>query len=75
MAYESLIYERQGQIALITLNRPEKLNALSFPLRHELIGACREAQEDDEVRAVIITGAGRGFCSGADISEPSFATP
>ena len=65
MPYEALIYEKQDHVALITLNRPDKLNALNFGLRQELIGACREAQEDDEVRAVIITGAGTSSAGSA----------
>lgn len=71
MPYEALIYEKQGQIALITLNRPERLNALNETLREEVQRACREAHDDDDIRAVIITGAGRGFCSGADIAGRS----
>ncbi len=68
MAYEALIYDKQDQIALITLNRPERLNALNKQLQGEVNEACREARNDDGVRTVIFTGAGRGFCSGADIS-------
>jgi 2-(1,2-epoxy-1,2-dihydrophenyl)acetyl-CoA isomerase len=77
LAYESLIYEKQGHVALITLNRPERLNALNFALRQEVIAACAEARDDDEVRALVFTGAGRGFCSGADISgrSPGEAEP
>ncbi len=68
MSYQELIYEKREGVALITLNRPEKLNALSRPLQLEMLEACAEARDDDAVRAVIWTGAGRGFCSGADIS-------
>ncbi|MFQ5380495.1 MAG: enoyl-CoA hydratase/isomerase family protein [Dehalococcoidia bacterium] len=80
MAYEALIYEKQDHIALITLNRPERLNALNKQLQGEVNEACREARNDDDVRTVIFTGAGRGFCSGADISgqrppEGQEATP
>jgi 2-(1,2-epoxy-1,2-dihydrophenyl)acetyl-CoA isomerase len=70
MAYEALTYEIADHIALITLNRPERLNALSRQLQQEVRDVCAEAKGDDDVRAVIITGAGRGFCSGADISGP-----
>ncbi len=68
MSYENLIYEKSDHIALITLNRPERLNALSRPLQLEMLAACAEAKDDDDVWAVIWTGAGRGFCSGADIA-------
>ena len=70
MTYEFLNYEKSDHVALITLNRPEQLNALNAGLRDESVGVCYEAQKDDDVWAVIFTGAGRGFCSGADISGP-----
>ncbi len=75
MAYEYLIYERQENVALITLNRPDKLNALNPELRQEMLAACQEARNDDGVRAVIFTGAGRGFCSGVDLSGRSMEDP
>ncbi|MXZ90370.1 MAG: enoyl-CoA hydratase/isomerase family protein [Chloroflexi bacterium] len=68
MAYESLTVERDGQIAVVTLNRPEKLNAIDRALHLEMMDAGRELRDDDGVRAVIFTGAGRGFCSGADLT-------
>ncbi|HEY7270099.1 MAG TPA: enoyl-CoA hydratase/isomerase family protein [Dehalococcoidia bacterium] len=68
MAYENLIYEKHGNIAVATLNRPESLNALSRNLQLEMLEVCREVKEDDGVRVLIWTGAGRGFCSGADVS-------
>ncbi len=67
MPYEFLTYDKQDHIALITLNRPERLNALSRPLHLETLAAAEEARNDDDVFAVVVTGAGRGFCSGADI--------
>ena len=57
-----------GQTAIITLNRPDRLNALSPQLRDELTAALAQVQEDDGIRVAILTGAGRGFCSGADLS-------
>ncbi|MER3601595.1 MAG: 2-(1,2-epoxy-1,2-dihydrophenyl)acetyl-CoA isomerase [Nitrososphaerota archaeon] len=68
-AYSLLLYEREGGIAKITLNRPERLNALNEPLLKELNQALRQASEDREVRCIVLTGAGRGFCVGADIQE------
>jgi len=67
-AYETLLYELDGPILTVTLNRPEKLNAYTAAMGAELEDAFRRADEDDAVRAVIVTGAGRGFCAGADIS-------
>ncbi|WP_029115254.1 enoyl-CoA hydratase/isomerase family protein [Mycobacterium sp. URHB0044] len=58
-------------IALITLNRPEKLNALNYGLVEELHHTLEAIHRDDECRVVVLTGAGRGFCSGLDLTEPS----
>ena len=68
MAYSDLAVERNDGVALITLNRPEKLNALGADLRRETLEVCAELNGDDSVRAVVFTGAGRGFCSGADLT-------
>ena len=70
MAYEFILTERGDNFAVITLNRPEKLNALSFGLARELDEALSEYEADDAVKAVILTGAGeRAFSAGADIHE------
>jgi enoyl-CoA hydratase/carnithine racemase len=68
MPYENLLYEQTGPVALITLNRPQALNALSRPLEAELHQALDQAEADDGVRAIVLTGAGRAFSSGYDIS-------
>ncbi|MBK8316255.1 MAG: enoyl-CoA hydratase/isomerase family protein [Acidobacteria bacterium] len=68
MAYSQIVYQKENRVALITLNRPEKLNAYSEIMVHEMLEALSDSRDDDQVRAVIITGAGRGFCSGGDIS-------
>lgn len=70
MTYENVLYEKQDHVAVVTLNRPERLNALNRALQLEILDVCKEARNDDAVWAVIFTGAGRGFCSGADISGP-----
>jgi 2-(1,2-epoxy-1,2-dihydrophenyl)acetyl-CoA isomerase len=70
MAYEFINSERLDGIGLVTLNRPDKLNALSFELMRELDDALTDYEEDDAIKAVIITGAGeRAFSAGADIHE------
>ena len=61
-------YEVKDRVATVTLNRPDKLNAFTTRMRDELIEAFGRADADDEVRAVIVTGAGRAFCAGADLS-------
>ena len=68
MAYETILYDVADQILTITLHRPEKLNAFTPKMRDELIEAFDRSDADDDVRAVIVTGAGRGFCAGADLS-------
>jgi 2-(1,2-epoxy-1,2-dihydrophenyl)acetyl-CoA isomerase len=65
--YDAIQYEVRGRVAVLTLNRPERLNAISAGLRNDVHAAVERAREDDEVRALVITGAGRGFCSGADL--------
>jgi enoyl-CoA hydratase/carnithine racemase len=69
MAYETITYEVDEQILTITLNRPDKLNAFNGTMQQELIDAFDQADKDDDVRAIIVTGAGRGFCAGADLSS------
>ncbi|PCG14472.1 MULTISPECIES: crotonase/enoyl-CoA hydratase family protein [Sphingomonas] len=68
MAYEQIIYEVADGVATITLNRPEKLNAFTGTMMAELIAAFDASDADDDVRCVIVTGAGRAFCAGADLS-------
>jgi len=68
MSYDHIKYEQDGPILTVTLNRPEKLNAYTAIMGRELEDAFIRADEDDSVRVIIVTGAGRGFCAGADIS-------
>ena len=67
MAYETVLYEVADRICTITLNRPEKLNAWTRQMNLDLRDAMQKAGSDAEVRAIILTGAGRGFCAGADM--------
>jgi 2-(1,2-epoxy-1,2-dihydrophenyl)acetyl-CoA isomerase len=66
-ATESVLYGRQDGIGIVTLNRPGKLNAFAGRMRQELAAVFAHAAEDDDVRVLVITGAGRAFCAGADI--------
>lgn len=67
MDYETIILRKEDGVAVIALNRPDKLNALSPVMGAELLSAAEEISQDDTIRAVIITGTGRGFCSGVDM--------
>jgi enoyl-CoA hydratase/carnithine racemase len=67
MAFETILYDQADAVATITLNRPERLNAVNTTVIHELVAALDQADGDDGVRAVIVTGAGRAFCAGADL--------
>src|SRR4051794_26073562 len=63
---DDLIYERRGSAALITLNRPDRLNALSGAMSEGVIELARQAERDPLVFSIVVTGAGRGFCAGVD---------
>ncbi len=65
--YETLLTERSDRILTVTLNRPDRLNAFNPTMQDELLAVLDEADADDEVRVVIFTGSGRGFCAGADL--------
>lgn len=68
-AYDTILYEKQRHGVLITWNRPEAINAISRQMEHELSEALSEAEQDPEVRAIVMTGMGRGFSSGYDIAS------
>jgi len=68
MAYEQILYEVQDRVATVTLNRPERLNAWTPVMEREVRAAMTAATADEAVRVIILTGAGRGFCAGADMS-------
>jgi len=69
MNYETIIYEKKDRIATITLNRPQALNALSTQSIYDLADSMADANKDKNVTVLIITGAGKGFCVGADLTE------
>jgi 2-(1,2-epoxy-1,2-dihydrophenyl)acetyl-CoA isomerase len=71
VAYETIDWSLEGHVATITLNRPEKLNAMSWQMFEEIGVAFRRAADDDDVRCVVVTGAGGAFCSGADLTDPA----
>ncbi len=64
-----LLYEKTDHVAVVTLNRPDRLNAISVEMLEQLTAALEDADADRDVRAVVLTGAGRGFCSGLDLKE------
>ena len=68
MEYEEILYEVEDRVLTLTLNRPDALNAFTVTMQRELCAAFDRADADDDVRVVIVTGAGRAFCAGADLS-------
>jgi enoyl-CoA hydratase/carnithine racemase len=68
MSYKEILYDVADNILTITLNRPEKLNAFTGTMMSEMIDAIQRANKDDGIRCIIVTGAGRAFCAGADLS-------
>jgi enoyl-CoA hydratase len=75
MAYETLLAETRGAVALITLNRPQRLNAMNAVMLRELHLAMDAAEAEAGVRAIVLTGAGSGFCSGFDLKEQAETRP
>jgi 2-(1,2-epoxy-1,2-dihydrophenyl)acetyl-CoA isomerase len=67
--YETVTVARRDQVALVTLNRPDSLNAFNAVLRRDLLQAVLDVNADDSIRVVVLAGAGRAFCAGADLSE------
>ena len=75
MTYEQILYSVDGFVATITLNRPERMNALTKVLEAELRAAIEKAGRDAAVRAIVLTGAGRAFCAGMDMEELEVLPP
>ena len=69
MTQKDILYSREGAVGLITLNRPERMNALTLANHDDLARAIEEAYTDDTIRVIVLTGAGKGFCSGDDVGE------
>ncbi len=69
MSYAQIVFEKDDAVATVTMNRPAKMNAYSEIMVHEILAALSDARDDDAIRAVILTGTGRGFCAGGDISR------
>ena len=75
MSYQDILYQTDGRLAFITLNRPEKLNALSNNLRGEVMHAMKEAEADRSVGVIILRAEGRAFSAGYDLGGSRAATP
>jgi enoyl-CoA hydratase len=75
MAYENIIFEKEENIAIITFNRPEAMNALNNKTRAEFAQAIAEVEGDDEIKVLILTGSGKAFVAGSDIKEFNKTTP
>ncbi len=73
MQFEHLLYDVTEQVAVITLNRPDRYNAMNELMRQELLASIRHADQSDDVRAIVITGAGKAFCSGGDMQDKAKA--
>lgn len=73
MTYETIGYDVAEGVATITLNRPDKLNSFTGQMHTDLADALKQARKDEAVRCILLTGAGRGFCAGQDLSDPEVA--
>lgn len=69
MLFQEVIYSVEQGVAVVTLNRPDRLNAMTLTMAGEIRAAMQQASDDDEVRVIVLTGAGRGFCAGADAAR------
>lgn len=75
MSYETIVFAQEGSVGILTLNRPDRMNAMNYVMRDELRAFFIERLTDLETRVIIITGAGKGFCSGLDIKDSAITTP
>jgi 2-(1,2-epoxy-1,2-dihydrophenyl)acetyl-CoA isomerase len=73
MAYESILFDVADGAARLTLNRPDRLNSFTLAMHNEVAGAISRIESDPGVRVLLVTGAGRGFCAGQDLSDPAIA--
>src|SRR5918997_389628 len=73
MSEATVLYEARGSIALLKLNRPQALNSFTRQMHRELGAALERINEDKTIRVAVLTGAGRGFCAGADLAEFDFS--
>ncbi len=69
MSYDTITFDKEDSIAILTLNRPERLNAWTTQMNMDIVDAVRNANDDPNIGAIVVTGAGRGFCAGADIKD------
>ncbi|NQV59999.1 MAG: enoyl-CoA hydratase/isomerase family protein, partial [Alphaproteobacteria bacterium] len=69
MSFQEVIYQVEDGVAVVTLNRPERLNAMTLTMAGEIRTAMQQASDDEGVRVIVLTGAGRGFCAGADAAR------
>lgn len=67
--YTTLLVEQNGGVLEVTLNRPKKYNALNYTVAKEIMAVCKQAKRDASIRAILLTGAGKGFCAGQDLTE------
>lgn len=75
MDFENISYEQIGPVGILTLNRPKCLNAINFSMQADLAMFFRERMTDTDTRVLVITGAGKGFCAGLDMSDPTITAP
>jgi 2-(1,2-epoxy-1,2-dihydrophenyl)acetyl-CoA isomerase len=75
VGYQYILFDRAGSVATITMNRPERLNALNVEMGREILDALEQCENDENLRVVVLTGAGRGFCAGDDMKGASDANP
>src|SRR5580698_3732982 len=73
MAYETILFEIADGAARLTLNRPDRLNSFTVQMHAEVADALSQVERDSQVRALLLTGAGRGFCAGQDLSDRAVA--
>lgn len=73
--YENLIYRQEGPVGVLTLNRPQCLNAINFSMQADLAAFFEERMTDADTRVLVITGVGKGFCAGLDMSDPAITAP